>query len=95
VKKGKPFYIEDTKVYIREIFTPTRFTVSVEGVEYQVTDEESIEIYPQVRVSCGGSCPEDFVKIVIEAPREIAIARESIYNQRKHGKDNTNQKSPH
>lgn len=91
VKKGKPFFVGSRAVVIREIISPTHFIVSVKKKVFDVTAEESVEILPNVHASCGGSCPENFVKIVLEAPKNIFILREHIYKQRRYAERHPNE----
>ncbi len=83
VKIGKPFFVDSCAVFIREIISPTHFTVSVNKKVFDITAEEFVEILPNVQASCGGSCPEDFVKVVLVAPPKVIITRECIYRERK------------
>ena len=60
-------------------------TVSRKGskgiIPFTVTDEESVEIYPNVKISLGNTGDADIARLLFEAPRSIKIVRGFIYRE--------------
>jgi sRNA-binding carbon storage regulator CsrA len=94
MKEGDKVYIGDTPVQIVEVKNPMKFKVEVQkpsiSQRYMVDDRRGVEILPKVVVSAGlndrtyhnagkGHSPDEVVKLVINAPREIQIDREALY----------------
>lgn len=46
-----------------------------------VTDECSVEVAPNVRVSLGNTSREGIVRVLFEAPRSIKILRGELYRE--------------
>jgi sRNA-binding carbon storage regulator CsrA len=89
VVEGARIYIDDTPLDVLKI-SKTSISVEVSGVGYILSQNESVEVYPKVFVSVGVSKKRDVAlpRLLFEAPRDIAINRRELYEQRK-------QKVPH
>lgn len=53
VHVGDKFYLNDVPVTVRSFAGYYAATVEVNGKTFDLSDEESVEIYPSVLVSCG------------------------------------------
>ena len=79
VHVGDKFYLNDVPVTVRSFAGYYAATVEVEGKTFEISDDESVEIYPRVRVSCGqpkSGKVERFRalhQLIINAPRSIKI----------------------
>ncbi len=89
VKENLSFYVADTQVIVTQIITSTKFkiTVCAPGMYhvYTITDQRALEILPKVMVSAGSNTSLSMVKVVIEAPRNIKILRDSLYHEENPG----------
>jgi len=87
-QEGESIFVGDTKVVVEQIITPTRFKVRVEGgmdAIYEIGIKHRTEILPDVYLSAGDTGNIDFVKLVLEAPRNRVILRERLYRNAKKG----------
>ena len=79
VRVGDKFYLNDVPVTVRSIAGYYAATVEVNGKTFDLSDEESVEIYPRVLASCGQpkSGKVDRFRalhqLLIDAPRSIKI----------------------
>ncbi len=77
-------YIGDTKVSVEQVMHPMNFKVKVHGEcmdqVYTITDKRATEIMPNVMMSAGHKGTDDMLKVVVNAPRNIKILREKLYN---------------
>lgn len=83
------FRLNNTRVELREVDTATRFKLRVIGsgmdTDYWITDRKQTQILPGVLVQAGVSVSNPArgmaVKVAIEAPANIAIHREVVYQK--------------
>jgi hypothetical protein len=79
VHVGDKFYLNDVPVTVRSFAGYYAATVEVDGKTFDLSDEESVEIYPSVRASCGqpkSGKVERFRavhQLIIDAPHSITI----------------------
>lgn len=87
VKLGESFYIDDVPVHVTRIESDNRFFVKVDksDEELEITDEESVEVLPNVRLSTGRKGSEDLARVVVQAPKSITILREALYRRKNGG----------
>jgi Global regulator protein family len=86
VKRGSKFYRNDVPVEILDTKGYEWIKVQVEGRQFIATPHQSVEIYPGVMVSSGvPKVPKlDMLpRLVIDAPRDIVILREELYERSK------------
>jgi hypothetical protein len=62
LRPNDKFYIGDIPVYVSEFNDCTHARVVVHGVAFKIDDKQSVEIYPQVFVSCGKPSEQQKVK---------------------------------
>ena len=84
VAVGGDFYVNHTRVVVEKILNPTTCILKVIGscidAEYTITDQYSVEIMPEVRVSSGNRGSMDKARLAIEAPRnKYKILRGDLY----------------
>lgn len=86
VRLGEAFYVDDTPIHVSRIDSEQVFYVKVNksNEEIQITEEQSIEVLPNVRLSTGRKGSDELARVVIQAPKSIRILRESLY-RRHHG----------
>ncbi len=79
VNVGDKFYLNEVPVTVRSFAGYYAATVEVNGKTFDLSDEESVEIYPSVLVSCGQ--PQSgkvdrfraLHQLIIDAPDSIEI----------------------
>jgi len=83
LKPGEDFFVGDERVIVGSIQGKTRFEVVVErtGVKYRISEEEAVELMPEVYVSSGPRPTAGVAKVAIEAPKEITILRGERYRE--------------
>ncbi|CAA2141498.1 hypothetical protein [Hyphomicrobium sp. ghe19] len=83
LRENDDFFVEGKRVVVTKVSGPNDFTLLIEatGKQHRITDEEATEILPDVLVSAGGYLKIAQVRIVIDAPRSIAILRGSKFRQ--------------
>lgn len=79
VAVGRSFYIDNTRVRVAKVITPSEYILVCRGVSYNISDTEAVEVYPSVRISSGLFGTTDLARLVIEAPRSIKIDRRKGY----------------
>jgi sRNA-binding carbon storage regulator CsrA len=87
-QEGEAIYIGDTKITVVEVINPMRFRVRVDGpldTVYEIGVKHREEILPEVYLSAGDTGNMEFVKLVLEAPRNRVILRERLYRNAKEG----------
>ncbi len=81
------FRIGDTQVKLMDITHEKRFKLRVIGVamdsDYWITDKNATQIAPNVKVSAGHKASPGSVKVAIDAPLNIRIDREKVYQDKK------------
>ncbi len=76
---GDRFYLNDVPVTVRSFAGYYATTVEVDGKTFNLSDAESVEIYPSVLVSCGQPKSGKVEKLralhqlIIDAPHSIKI----------------------
>lgn len=82
----RSFYLGDRRVEVLGITAPNTVKVKVHGpideVKY-LTDRELTELIPDCYAQIGIGTGPNTIKIVIEAPREVHILRDTLYDQQK------------
>ena len=94
MKEGRSFYLADTKVTVERIYTPTRATLLVDGPilkKVMIGPNHRSELLPGIYAQIGMTeenqdtvterTPLTAVKIALEAPRNIKILRDNLYNE--------------
>lgn len=83
MQEGRSFYLNDTQVDIEKIHTPTRVTLVVHGAllkKMTIGPNHRTALMPGVYASIGTDSTIDQVKIALEAPRNIKILRDNLYD---------------
>lgn len=87
LNEGEHFYVNDTKVTLEKISSPTKFTLSVPtsfaSEKYTVTDRGRVEIMPRLFCSAGFGTSEQ-IRVNLEGPRDYLLLRAELYEK---GKD--------
>ncbi len=79
VRLGDKFYLNDVPVTVRSFAGYYAATVEVNGKTFDLSDQQSVEIYPSVQVSCAppkSGKVERFRalhQLIIDAPRSVKI----------------------
>jgi|WetSurSiteA1Bulk_404760.scaffolds.fasta_scaffold21771_3 hypothetical protein len=86
VTEGSVVYIDGQKLKVTYVAEDVSIIgVSINGMEYSLTPDFSVEVYPQVFVSIGTPSKKrvhPLPRLYFEAPRHIEINREN-YGHRK------------
>lgn len=98
IHEGDKLYLDDEEVHVVLLKGHEHAILKCGPAFYTITDKESVEVYPGVFISMGrprervykssgDPRPNESVlaRLLIEAPREIKILRESLYALRKAG----------
>lgn len=78
ISQGTKIVVDKDILTVEDIPKATHVVVNYKGRQYVVTDEERIEIHPNVFVSCGLSDERKHdhnSRLAFEAPRAIFIER--------------------
>lgn len=87
LKEGQDFYVGEERFVVAQILGEMRFTLqhSIERTigrvkllrrrVYEVSDDHSIEVLPDVYVAAGDNQPSGRVRVAIDAPKEVLILR--------------------
>lgn len=78
VSQGTKIMVDDHELLVEDVPKATLVQVLFQGKKYLVSDEERIEIYPSVYMSCGLSDERKHdhnSRLAFEAPRSIEIYR--------------------
>lgn len=85
---GRGFYVDDTKVTVEQIYSPSRFQIMVHDLAMsktmEVGNKVQTEILPDVFVQAGRDQTKgygDMCKIAITAPPDVIIARDTLYEK--------------
>jgi hypothetical protein len=79
VRVGDKFYLNNVPVTVRSLAGYYSATVEVNGKSFDLSHEESLEIYPRVLVSCGQPVSgkveryKAVHRLLIDAPLSISI----------------------
>ena len=80
LRRGECFFVDETPVRVTRVVSFREFILQVnDGQRYTVTDDRMVEILPDVFVGVGHSKQPYLACLAVEAPREIAIVREKLY----------------
>lgn len=83
------FYVGGEKFCVSKIYGPMSFRITDnEGTDYEITDNSSVEIMPEVFVSAGLDGTKKIARLAIEAPKRIEILRPKVYWKRKNEEAN-------
>ena len=83
IQEGRSFYLEDTKVVLERILTPTRATLLIHGAiirKVTIGPNHRTELMPGVYASIGTDSNIETLKIAIEAHRNVKILRDILYD---------------
>lgn len=83
MQEGRSFYLADIQVEVEKIVTPKRVNLIVHGHILQkmtIGPNHRTELMPGIYASIGTDSTVDQVKIALEAPRNIKILRDNLYN---------------
>jgi sRNA-binding carbon storage regulator CsrA len=80
LKVNESVYVDNKRIKVVEVFSKSQCLVEADGKVFQLVNDRMVEIFPDVFVSLGlrGSLSLDSVCILIEAPKEKLILRESL-----------------
>jgi hypothetical protein len=81
--EGRSFYLADTRVEVEKIFTPNRVSLIVHGSilrKVTIGPNHRTELMPGIYASIGTDSTIDQVKVALEAPRNIKILRDNLYD---------------
>ena len=84
MQEGRSFYLNTIKVEVERISTPTRATLLIHGAvinKVTIGPSHRTELIPGVYAHIGTDSKIDQIKIAIEAPRNIKILRDTLYEQ--------------
>lgn len=85
VRAGKDFFVGEDRIKVMKILSDKRFTVQTGQpgtlTVVEVSDEESVEVLPGVRLSAGLHGNMDLARVVIGAPKTSKILRGHIYRK--------------
>lgn len=79
----RSFYLADLQVEVERIHTPNRVTLLIhDSIQKKVTigPNHRTELMPGIYASIGTDSTIDQVKIALEAPRNVKILRDNLYN---------------
>ena len=82
MQEGRSFFLNDVKVEVEKIQTPTRTSLIVHGAflkKVTITPKNRTELIPGVYASIGTDSTVEQVKVALEAPRNIKILRDNLY----------------
>lgn len=76
---------KDERWVIKEVFLSRGFVVcgGPKQIEYEITQEDEVEIAPDVWLSDGKRRIVGRVRMTIEAPQDVTILRDELYHERK------------
>jgi len=84
IQEGRSFFLNDLEVKVVKIASPTRAILEVNGyliTKMTIGPNHRTELIPGVYASIGTESTIDQVKIALEAPRNIKILRDSLYEE--------------
>ena len=88
LREGKDVMIGttgDVRLVIKTIHDSNNIDIVVynklEERHYTLTDDCTIEVYPNVRVSLGNTGEEDLARLLFEAPRDIKLLRGDVFRK--------------
>ena len=78
LRVGEAFYCNDNRVEVADVKGPGHFVLTTKDAGFEIFDNRSEEVLPDVRVSSGNKGTREQASIVIEAPRDITILRDKV-----------------
>ena len=81
--QGRSFYLNDIQVEVEKIVTPTRVNLIVHGAflkKMTIGPNHRTELLPGIYASIGTDSDAEQAKVVLEAPRNIKILRDKLYD---------------
>lgn len=85
VREGKDFFVGDNRIKVLKIQAENRFEIQVGKPghleRHVISEEESKEVLPDIRLSAGLHGTPDLARVVIDAPEDVKILRGHIYRQ--------------
>lgn len=93
LQSGEGFYVGDRRWVVESYDDTGIWLTGPESARHRITEEEAVEIEPNVMVS-EGFIPEMGCRLVIDAPREIAILRDELYARGAGDHDNARKHHP-
>ncbi len=86
LREGEDLYFNDDRMVLKQINGPSHAVVELGGgVLFDLVDDKTVEIIPGVMVGLGIQTQADWAKLIIEAPRRIAILRGQLYRNESRG----------
>lgn len=91
IKVGSRFFVGDRPLYVTSIQPQEVQVERDDGCVFQLTDKRTVEVYPRLFMSVGyrpalaGTLAQNncsSTRLVFEAPRDIVVLREEIYQKR-------------
>lgn len=83
MQEGRSFYLNNMRVEVDRIFTPTRASLTIHGdllSKKMISPNNRTELLPNIYASIGTNSTIDQIKVVLEAPRNIKILRDNLYD---------------
>jgi len=81
--EGRSFYLNDIQVEVERIHSPNRVSLTINGDIIQkvtIGPNHRTELMPGIYASIGLDSTIDQCKVALEAPRNIKILRDNLYN---------------
>ena len=81
--EGRSFYLNDIQVEVERIHSPNRVSLTIsDSIIRKVTigPNHRTELMPGIYASIGTQSTIDQCKIALEAPRNIKILRDNLYD---------------
>ena len=83
MQEKRSFYLGNIRVEVEKISTPTRATLVIHGDILQkktIGPNHRTELMPGIYASIGTDSTIDQIKVALEAPRNIKILRDNLYD---------------
>ncbi len=84
IQEGRSFYLGDTRVELEKISTPTRASLLIHGAINRIVTigpNHRTELMPGIYASIGTDSTIEQIKVALEAPRNVKILRDNLYEQ--------------
>jgi hypothetical protein len=82
VPMGKDFYVGETRIEVIDITDELNYRLRVGSQEFDISDDCSVEVLPEVLISAGKRGGSDIARIAIQAPKRIPIRRGNVPRRR-------------
>ncbi len=83
MQEARSFYLNDIQVEVERIHTPNRVTLIIHGdilKKVTIGPNHRTELMPGIYASIGLDSRIDKAKIALEAPRNVSILRDNLYD---------------